>query len=119
MPPETTTGPGRYDLVLREAGTYRRTFVWTIDDTPVDLSGCTVVATFRRSSTATGSPLLQLTGSPGLTVDGPAGEIALWLTDEQTATDLRGAWDLKINWPGGDETYLLAGRVTWRPAVTR
>lgn len=119
MPPETTINPGRYDLLLREGGTYRRTFVWTIDDTPVDLSGCAVVATLRTSTAATGDPLLELTDGDGLTVDGAAGEIALHISDEQTADNLRGAWDLKIEWPGGDETYLLSGRVTWRKAVTR
>lgn len=119
MPPETTINAGRYDLLLREGGTYRRTFVWSIDGDPVDLTGCGVTATLRTSTTAAGDPLLELTDGDGLTLDGSAGEIALLITDEQAATDLRGAWDLKIEWPGGDETYLLAGRVTWRKAVTR
>lgn len=117
--PETTVDAGRFDLLLRQAGTYRRTFTWTIDDVPVDLTGCVVVATIRRSASSSGDPLLELTEGDGLTVDDDAGEIELVITDEQAATDLRGSWDLKIEWPGGDETYLLTGRVVWRQAVTR
>lgn len=111
--------PGSHDLELTQGATLRRTFTWTIDGDPVDLTGCTARATIRATATSAGDPKLALTSGSGLTLGGVSGEVEMVITDEQTEDDLGGVWDLFIDHPGGDTTPLLKGAVRWHPTATR
>lgn len=88
--------------------------------TPMDLTGFDVRMQVRESVTSP-APLLSLTLGNGITVDGPAGEITLKVSDEETASWAwrYGLYGLEIESPGGDTTALLKGEVEVNAEVTR
>lgn len=111
-----------YDITIEQGATWRTTL--TVKDatgTTVDLTGYTARMQIRPSVEST-TVLLELntTGS-GITVTGPAGQIALLITaTATTGINWTGAvYDLELTAPSGDVTRLLQGRVTLSPEVTR
>ncbi|MFF4777625.1 hypothetical protein ACFY05_32840 [Microtetraspora fusca] len=89
---------------------------------PLDLTGYTARLQIRESLNSP-APLLSLTSAPGggITIDGPAGKLAITVTDETTAafTWCYGIYDLEIESPSGDVTRLLKGEVSVDREVTR
>lgn len=117
---DVETEIGHYDIRLKQGTTWRRTMTWTIDGVPVDLTGCTIRAAIRRPASAPDPALLDLSSpANGITLDGPAGEWTIEITDTQTLDDLGGDWDLRIEFPSGLVLPRIEGQVYWDPAATR
>lgn len=87
---------------------------------PMDLTGYDARMQVRESTTSP-VPLLSLTLGDGITVDGPAGEITLEVSDDDTSAWLwsYGLYGLEMESPGGRTTPLLKGEFEVCPEVTR
>lgn len=109
-------GAARYAIRIEQGATWKP--VLTLRDT--DLTGYTARMQIRPDIDSD-TVLLELTTSNGITIDGPAGQITLHLTDvETTALDWReGVYDLELIAPSGDVQRLLKGPVEVDPEVTR
>lgn len=92
------------------------------DASSLDLTGYSARMHVRESLDSL-VPLLILTSEPGggITLNGPAGQLTLRLTDEQTAALpwRYGLYDLELESPDGDVTRILAGEITVSREVTR
>lgn len=88
--------------------------------TPLDLTGYDVRMQVRESM-ASPVPLVDLTLGDGITVDGPAGEILLEISDDETAAwSWRfGLYGLEMESPAGATTALLKGEFEVNAEVTR
>lgn len=110
-------GAARYTIRIEQGATWKP--VLTLQDT--DLTGYSARMQIR-ADVDSDVVLLELTTSDGhITIDGPAGQITLQLTDvETTALDwTTGVYDLELIAPGGDVQRLLKGIVEVDPEVTR
>jgi hypothetical protein len=109
-------GAARYLIRIEQGATWQTAL--TLRDT--DLTGYTARMQIRATIDSD-TVLVELTTGDGITIDGPAGQIALLLTNEQTAaldwTD--GVYDLELTDPDGNVTRLLKGPVEVDPEVTR
>lgn len=91
-------------------------------EVPVDLSGATAVAQFRRSVNAEGAPLLELsTANGGITLGGAAGTVEMHITAAQTAAIewTAAVYQMEITFANGDVRRLLQGDVEVDPEVVR
>lgn len=112
---------GRYDFAIEAGATFRRTLVWKIDATPVDVTGWEARLQVRRTPTSA-VLLLDIDTEPEVTVGDTDGTIEILLTDEDTQElDWHGLayYDLELESPGGEVTRLLEGRVALVGEVTR
>lgn len=112
--------PIREPLVINQGATFRRRFRWSLDGTPVDLTGWTARMEARRFPAAA-TVLAELTETAGITL-GADGHIDLLLTAAETAAlpPTRAVYDLRLTQPGaGDTIPFLVGPFTVRAAVTR
>lgn len=109
-------GAARYLIRIEQGATWKP--VLTLRDT--DLTGYTARMQIRPDIDST-EILLELTSGDGITIDGPAGQITLHLTDTETAALdwCEGVYDLELIAPGGDVQRLLKGPVEVDPEVTR
>lgn len=116
----STGYPGILDLMVAQGGTYRRTFTWTVDTVPVDLTGFTATLTIRSAPSAD-TAVATVTSGSGLTLGGVAGTVAVLITDTVTAAIHPGTyvWDLFLVSGGGETTPLLTGNFIVSAAVTR
>jgi hypothetical protein len=110
-----------YDITIEQGATWRTTL--TVKDSTgavVDLSGYTARMQIRPSVEST-TVLLELATADGITITGPAGQIALVISAAATTgIAWTGAvYDLELTAPGGDVTRLLQGRVAVDREVTR
>lgn len=112
---------GHYDLTVEQGATFTVTLTWTVDGSPVDLTGYDARAQVRSMVTSA-STLVDLTVGDGITLGGAAGTIALAISATDTAAlpaPFAGVWDLEVESGAGVVTRLLAGAVTVTPEVTR
>lgn len=118
------TKPAKLKFTIYQGATFRKRLTWKGPlpaQTPIDLTGCTARMQVRpelKSATV----LVELnTTNGGITLGGVAGTVDLYLSDEATAafTWLSGAWDLEIEFPGGEVIRLAQGSVSVSPEVTR
>lgn len=63
--------------------------------------------------------LLSLTPGSGLTLDGPGGEVAVEITDAQSADLTRSVWDLEATATSGQIKTLVGGDLYITKDVTR
>jgi hypothetical protein len=113
--------PAAYKVEARQGATFRRVFTWTIEGTPVNLSGSTARMEVRRKAS---DSTVVLNATSYITLGGAAGTIDLNIP----ASVLAGiparsgssfyVYDLEIV-TGSVVTTLLAGRFYVAPEVTR
>ena len=114
--------PGRYNFTIYQGATFDRTWTWTTDGTPVDLTGCTARMQVRK--TASDPILFEATTENGfLTLGSPTpsdGTITLSMTADDTMdqTWTSGQYDLEIVFPSTEVTRLLMGRVKVSANIT-
>lgn len=105
----------RWPITIEQGTTWDP--VLTLRDT--DLTGYTARMQIRTDD---GQLLEELTtGNGRITIDGPAGQIRLLLTDTETSAYEweQGVYDLELVSPGGHVDRLVQGTVTVDPEVTR
>lgn len=110
-------GAARYLIRIEQGATWKP--ILTLRDT--DLTGYTARMQFRADIDADDVLLELTTGNSRITIDGPAGQITLQLTDVETAAIdwCEGVYDLELIAPGGDVQRLLKGPVEVEQEVTR
>jgi hypothetical protein len=113
--------PATYRIDARQGSTFRRVFTWTIDGTPVNLSGSTARMQVRKKAS---DSAVVLTATPYITLGGSAGTIDLNIPASvlagiaPRAGDSSYVYDLEIV-TGSVVTTLLAGRFFVAPEVTK
>lgn len=113
--------PATFAIRARQGATYRRVFTWTIDGTPVNLSGATARMEVRKKASDSS---VVLTATPYITLGGAAGTVDLNIPASvlagiaPRAGDSSYVYDLEIV-TGSVVTTLLAGRFFVAPEVTR
>ena len=88
---------------------------------PIDLTGYTARMMVRTRQAETAALLATLdTATTGITIDGPAGTISLYLPDTLTGLIPAGRWayDLRLVPPSADAEYLIEGPFYMEPSVT-
>lgn len=116
------TKPAKLNFTIYQGATFRKRLTWKAPDgTPIDLTGCTARMQVRPEVESP-TVLLELTTANGcITLGGVAGTIELFVSDEASTlfTWTAGAWDLEIEFPGGDVRRLAQGSISVSPEVTR
>ena len=113
--------PGSYDIKARQGATWTRVFSWSVDGTPVNLTGRTARMEVRTKPDAT-SVVLNVT--PYITLGGAAGTVTISIPANVLAaipprTGSRFyVYDLEIV-SGQEVTAFLAGRFTVAAEVTK
>jgi hypothetical protein len=105
------------NLYIDQGITYgSRVMVCYRNDTPVDLTGCTVAVTFRRSLTSSIAHTFTVVMD-----DAVNGTILLTLTSDETAALGAGRYvfDGEFTVPTGQVYSFIKGMVTVYPRVTR
>lgn len=79
-------GQTQYPLCIFQGTTYEQTVEWIDDETkePIPLTGYTARLQIRDAPGAT-DPLVSLTESSGIVIDGPAGLLTFTISDTLTA----------------------------------
>ena len=119
--PPMPSYPATFPIRARQGATYRRVFTWTIDGTPVNLSGSTARMEVRKKASAS---TVVLTATPYITLGGSAGTVDLNIPASVLAAiaprsgDSSYVYDLEIV-TGSVVTTFLAGRFFVAPEVTR
>lgn len=111
--------PGTYNITAYQGATYTLTLTWTVNDTPVNLTGYTAAMQVRQSPSAT-STIFSLSNGSGITLGGSAGTIAIAISATDMANTLAGkyVYDLELN-SGSEITRLVQGTFTVQAEVTR
>lgn len=110
-----------YDFTIYPGATFERTIrykdsagnaITTIDGAQMQIKAA--------ATDAYADALLVLTDSSGITIDASEGELAVVITDEQTATLAAGVavYDLFVSLSDGSKRCLISGDVTIRQEVT-
>jgi hypothetical protein len=114
--------PGQYDLKIYQGATINVLIEWLDGATtlPVDLTGCTAVATFRETVDDT-NPLFTLTSGDGIVLGGAEGTIHMLAPSPLASVfdSTRGEWDLLVTDADGNTDAVLRGNVRFIRAVTR
>ena len=104
-----------YAITFEAGETWRKTFTRRIKQTGalVDMTGCTARTMFRAAF-GDATPVLSLTMTSGLTIDGLAGKLSILVTAAQTSAlaGKSGVYDVEIVAANGDVTKLFKG--PWR-----
>lgn len=113
--------PGKHSFTLYQGTTLRKVFTWTVDDLPVDLTGFTGAAQLRKSAGDTAVALDLNSDNGGIIVDGPAGQITMYATAEETQLLVaeKYVYDLEITDTLGDVSRLVEGVITISKGITR
>lgn len=121
---DSTVTTGVYTLAVQQAASFARELAVVDDDgAVVDLSDYTAGRLQVRPGKASPqAPLVDLTETAGITIDGPAGTVLVELTADQTGL-LPAAgklyYDLLLTTADGRVLRLLEGQVVVDPATTR
>lgn len=109
-----------HKVVIDQGATWNLYFTWTINNTPVNLTGYTAALQVRGNVRDTTAQLSLSTGS-GIVLGGSAGTVSATATPTQTRALLPGkaVWDIELTSPGGEVTRLLHGDAEITPEVTR
>lgn len=112
--------PGIYNMDAPQGATLSRVITWTINGTPVNLTGYTARMQVRPTATAS-STYLSLTTGSGITLGGVAGTITLSATAAQMASCPAGQhrYDLELVSGSGEVTRLIGGIFNCSAEVTR
>jgi hypothetical protein len=112
--------PGLVNFVCPQGSTFKRTLTYTLDETPIDLSGYSARLQVREAHYSLES-LISLVSGSGITVGGSSGVIDILISDEVTSEIPAGThvYDLEIESSSGIVDRLIEGSFTVTPEVTR
>lgn len=112
--------PGLVHFVCPQGTTFRRTLTYTLDNTPIDLSGYSARLQVREAHYST-EPLVSLISGSGITIGGSAGTIDILINSLATSGLPAGThvYDLEIISPSNNVDRLVEGNFTVTPEVTR
>lgn len=118
------TTPAKRKLTIYQGATFRKRLTWKGPlpvQMPIDLTGCTARMQVRHEVESPTVLLELTTANGGITLGGVAGTIELFVSDDASTlfTWTAGAWDLEIEFPGGDVHRLAQGSISVSPEVTR
>lgn len=118
------TTPAKLKFTIYQGATFRKRLWWTgpkPSQTPIDLTGCTARMQVRDRAESPVVLLSLSTENGGITIDGSAGMVELYVSDEDTAMFhwRSGVWDMEIVHASGEVTRLAQGSVSVYPEVTR
>lgn len=113
--------PGKHSFTLYQGTTLRKVFTWTVEGTPVDLTGFTGAAQLRKTAGDTVIALDLTTDNGGIIVDGAAGKITMYASalDTSELTAEKYVYDLEITDTQGDVSRLVEGVITISKGITR
>lgn len=110
---------GAYNFCIEQGIVFTRILSWKKKDgTPIDLTGWTGRMQIRSPE---GTLIITLSESDGITIDGPAGTVTLFIDDSTTTgfTFTEAKYDLKLFNPDAvPEVRLVEGTVTVSPQTT-
>jgi hypothetical protein len=114
------TLPVTADETIIQGATYRRSWVWTRDGVPVDMTGW-LGRMQVRADYKSAEVLLELTTDNGGMTLGADGSITLYASDETTAAmQSAGRYDIELEMPDdGDVIRWRQGKMGLSPEVTR
>jgi hypothetical protein len=117
------TRPFTHNLTIYAGATLRDTVTWKVGDPaePVDLTGYTARAQFRRAVGSSDVLVSLTTEDGGIILGDEAGTIQLHMTATATAalTWRSAVYDLELIAPSGDVRRFMKGDVEVDPEVTR
>lgn len=110
----------KVQLDIFQGSTFTKSFTWSVNGTPVNLTGATAKFQIKTSASDT-TPLLELTEASGIVLGGSTGVIEVKLTDEQTASLPCGnkVHGMKVYFPSGDDRALFQGMVSIQEFVVK
>lgn len=109
--------PVKYTIKARQGSTYKRTFTWKTDDTPVDLTGWSAASQVRESAD---SSAVVADLSDYITLGDDEGTIELIIPADTLADIDAGRYVYDLELTNGDEvTAILAGTFRVAAEVTR
>lgn len=113
--------PGQHNFTLYQGTTLRKTFTWTADNVPVNLTGYTGRSQFRATYQDPTPALNMTTLNGGIIINELAGEITMFASAEDTAllTADRYLYDLELIDSIGDVSRLIYGTVTIVREITK
>lgn len=112
--------PGKYNFVCPQGTTFSNQLVWSIDDTPVDLTTYTARMQVREKYTSTQKILDLTTENGGITLGGSSGTIDINIDSSTTASIVAKnyVYDLELV-SSSTVTRILEGKFIVTPEVTR
>lgn len=112
--------PGFYTITCYQGATFNKTFTWTIDNSPVNLTGYTARMQVRATKESP-TTIVSLTSSSGISLGGVNGTIAVNMIPTATAALAAGVYvyDLELVSGTGAVTRLLEGKFQVSAEVTR
>lgn len=113
--------PGKYNMICPQGSTFLKQITYSVDSTPVDLTGYIARMQVRETYSST-NVILSLTNQgaePTISVN-DEGQIDLYINADDTAKVVAKeyVYDLELD-SGGTVTRLLEGKFIVTPEVTR
>jgi len=111
--------PGIHNFSIYRGATLRKTFLWTSNGTPVNLTGYTAKAQFRISTALTAPVALELTSPSGILIVNLTGSLTMLATDVQmlALTEDHYHYGLHVVDTQGDTLSLIEGVMTIVPGA--
>jgi hypothetical protein len=112
--------PGLVHFVCPQGTTFQRTLTYTLDNSPIDLSGYSARLQVREAHYSE-DPLINIFSGDGITISGSAGTIDILISSTDTSAFPAGThvYDLEIISPSNIVDRLIEGNFTVTPEVTR
>lgn len=112
--------PGKYNMVCPQGSTFNKMLTYSIDGTPVNLTGYTARMQVREKYTSTSAQVTITTENSGIVLDAPMGEIQLNVSASATAAlaAKEYVYDLELV-NNGVVTRIIEGKFIVTPEVTK
>lgn len=109
--------PGLANFSAQTNQDFDYTLTWSVDGTPVDLSGGSAIMQLRDEPAS--AAVLTITSSSGITLGGTAGTIRVQITDAQLGALEAGVYDYDLLFSSGSvETPLIRGSFTVNQGIS-
>jgi hypothetical protein len=113
--------PGKYNIICPQGSTFSQQLTYSIDATPINLTGYTARMQVREKHTSTKKDLTLTTENGGITLGGAAGTIHLDISATTTAAlhAKEYVYDLELVSSSNLVMRLIEGKFIVTPEVTR
>lgn len=110
----------KYKIKINQGATFRKTFQWKSNGTPIDLTGFQARMQMRKTLAST-EIIHQMTTANGGIILGDSGYFQLYISDANTENFnfTTAVYDLEFVNLEGDVIRLIEGSVSLSPEVTR
>jgi len=111
--------PATYNVIAYQGATYTLNLTYSVDGTPVNLTGYSAAMQVRETPSAS-TTVLSLVSGEQITLGGANGTVAIEVSATAMASAKAGSYqyDLELN-SGGQVTRLLQGKFAIEAEVTR